>query len=274
MSENVELIDGWPGGNKILTPYSTDCLLVSIMTSGSIECEVNLRPMRAEGANLMVIIPGRVIDKVKLSDDFGNKLFSFSPSLLKKMELEHSLRTKLLISRQVFYPLGKEELESFLTYYSLLGKILEGTDNPYIDMAVLSLTRAYFYSIGYYLHGPDKSNLSPHEDIADRFLTLAEREFKTHRDVGYYAGQLCMTPKYLATVVKETTGATPMMWLSRYTVLYAKSRLSGTTLSVQEISDSLSFPDQSTFGRYFKRIAGMSPKHFRESISRREDAGE
>lgn len=249
-----------------MMPYSTDSLFVSIMTSGSIECEVSLRPMRAEGPNLMVLIPGRVIDKVKLSADFENKLFSFSPQFLEKMELEYDLRTKLLISRQVFYPLDKDNLDSFLTYYSLLEKILRGTDNPYTDQAVLNLTRAYFYSIGYYLHGQDTARLkmSPHEDVADRFLTLAEREFKNHRDVEYYADKLCMTTKYLASVVKEITGTTPMGWLAKYTVLYAESRLTGTKLSVQEISDDLSFPDQSTFGRYFKRVAGVSPKKFRD----------
>lgn len=266
MSKNVELLAGWPAGNAMRMPYSTDCLVVSIITSGSIDCEINLRPMSAEGPALMVLIPGRVIDKVRLSEDFSNKLFNFSPQFLEKMDLEYDLRTKLLISRQVFYSLDKERLEAFLTYYSLLEKILKMTDNPYTDQAVLNLTRAYFYSIGYYLHGQDTAGLkmNPHENVADRFLTLAEREFKRHRDVNYYAGQLCMTTKYLAVIVKEITGTTPMTWLARYTVLYAKSKLSGTKLTIQQISDSLSFPDQSAFGRYFKRIAGVSPKRFRE----------
>jgi len=38
--------------------------------------------------------------------------------------------------------------------------------------------------------------------------------------------------------------------------------------SVQlQVSDRLHFPDSSTFGKYFKRLTGMSPKEFRSQGS-------
>ncbi|MGM9812134.1 MAG: helix-turn-helix domain-containing protein [Muribaculaceae bacterium] len=40
----------------------------------------------------------------------------------------------------------------------------------------------------------------------------------------------------------------------------------GTNLTIQQISIELSFPSQSFFGKYFKRIIGLPPKEYREKI--------
>jgi AraC-like DNA-binding protein len=37
-------------------------------------------------------------------------------------------------------------------------------------------------------------------------------------------------------------------------------------MTVQQISDELFFPPQSVFGKYFKRVEGISPKQYRQSL--------
>ena len=63
-------------------------------------------------------------------------------------------------------------------------------------------------------------------------------------------------------------GYTPeeMFELAQRVVLYAKSSLSSTKMTIQQISDELNFPSQSVFGKYFKRVEGISPKAYRESL--------
>ena len=39
-----------------------------------------------------------------------------------------------------------------------------------------------------------------------------------------------------------------------------------TRLASPEVGDTMGFPDQSTFGRYFKSACGMSPADFRSSV--------
>jgi AraC-like DNA-binding protein len=39
-------------------------------------------------------------------------------------------------------------------------------------------------------------------------------------------------------------------------------------MTIQEISDELNFPSQSVFGKYFKRVEGLSPKAYRHSLSK------
>ena len=95
---------------------------------------------------------------------------------------------------------------------------------------------------------------------------MVSENFKRERDIGFYADRLCVTNKYLSTLLKQHTGMTALEWIERHVVLYAKSCLSSTTMSVQQISDDLDFPSQSVFGKYFKRVEGLSPKAYRQSL--------
>ena len=38
-------------------------------------------------------------------------------------------------------------------------------------------------------------------------------------------------------------------------------------LSLKEISDRLNFPDQSSFGRFFRNNTGQSPKEYRKKLT-------
>ena len=46
-------------------------------------------------------------------------------------------------------------------------------------------------------------------------------------------------------------------------ILELKMALQSTGMSLKEIADKYRFPDQSFFGRYFKKHTGMSPKEYR-----------
>ena len=39
-----------------------------------------------------------------------------------------------------------------------------------------------------------------------------------------------------------------------------------TTMTIQQIADTLHFPSQSVFGKYFKRVTGLSPREYRNRI--------
>ena len=80
----------------------------------------------------------------------------------------------------------------------------------------------------------------------------------------FYAGKLCVTPKYLSLLVKNVSNRTAGEWIDNYVVLEAKALLSSSTLSIQEISDRLNFANQSFFGKYFKQHAGISPTEYRK----------
>ncbi len=100
--------------------------------------------------------------------------------------------------------------------------------------------------------------------IFERFLQDMFTCIKEHRDVKFYAGQQCLTPRYFATVIRETSGKTPSEWINISTIAEIKRLLSDPDLSIKEIAEQLHFADQSLFGRYFKNLEGVSPLKYRE----------
>ena len=92
---------------------------------------------------------------------------------------------------------------------------------------------------------------------------MVEKNFGKHRDVAFYADTLCLSPKHLSQVVKVVSGKTAADIIEDYVITEVKALLLNTTMTIQQISDTLNFPSQSVFGKYFKRIMGMSPNVYR-----------
>ena len=74
-------------------------------------------------------------------------------------------------------------------------------------------------------------------------------------------------PKYLSNVLKQTLDVSPNSCIDQALLRQAKSLLSSTSLSIQQISDRLGFQNQSHFGTFFKRHVGCSPKEFRLKLA-------
>ena len=96
-----------------------------------------------------------------------------------------------------------------------------------------------------------------------KFFDELNKNYRQSRSVKFYADKLCVTPGYLATATKHATGKTVSEWISKYVVLEAKALLTRRDMSVQQISYRLNFPNQSFFGKYFKKATGQSPNEYR-----------
>ena len=54
----------------------------------------------------------------------------------------------------------------------------------------------------------------------------------------FYYEKLCLTPKYLTTVIKKESGVSAADWIERYVILQAQALLKSTDLTIQQISDN------------------------------------
>ena len=61
---------------------------------------------------------------------------------------------------------------------------------------------------------------------------------------------------------KETVGATPMEYLTRWRMLLAGDRLKNSSDSISAIASSLGYESESAFGKAFKRAMGCSPRQY------------
>ena len=116
-----------------------------------------------------------------------------------------------------------------------------------------------------HLRAPETSARSRNDEYFNQFMSELTKHYMQERSVGFYAGQLHLTPKYLTTIIRKTSGRTAAEWIDDYVVLEAKNLLKYSTMSIQEIAYCLNFPNQSFFGKYFRSHTGMTPSAYRMS---------
>ncbi len=108
--------------------------------------------------------------------------------------------------------------------------------------------------------------LSRQEQLSKDFFVLLLRHHKQQHEVSYYATQLFVTPKYLSSVVRKTTGWRIQDCLSRLLLFSAKHLLRNSRLSIQQISNELHFSSPSSFVRFFHRLTGSTPRQYRTKV--------
>lgn len=78
------------------------------------------------------------------------------------------------------------------------------------------------------------------------------------------AGQAGYTEYYFSHKFKKETGCSVADYIKQEKIRQAKLLLSSTKMSIQEISDELSFGSRSYFSSSFQKEAGLSPSEYRE----------
>ena len=109
------------------------------------------------------------------------------------------------------------------------------------------------------------ASLSRKEELFDDFQTLLWEHCKKNRNVKFYADKLCITTQYLSSILKEQSGKSASRWIHEALITEAKGMLKSPRVNVQQVANELNFPDQSTFGKFFKKHTGTTPMTFRKS---------
>lgn len=76
-----------------------------------------------------------------------------------------------------------------------------------------------------------------------------------------------LTPSRFARLIKRLFGLTPSQYISKARIAAASTFLRETNLTVAEIAAACGFEDHSSFTRAFRKIAGVSPTEFRETMA-------
>lgn len=102
------------------------------------------------------------------------------------------------------------------------------------------------------------------EYIYTQFFDLLATHIYNEHSVAFYASKLCLTPKYLATVIKDVCGKTPSILIKERIVDEIEYMLLYTQDSIKQITDRLKFPSASALGKLFKAHKGISPTNYRK----------
>ncbi|MEO3407787.1 helix-turn-helix domain-containing protein [Mucilaginibacter sp. CAU 1740] len=107
-------------------------------------------------------------------------------------------------------------------------------------------------------------------DIVQRFETLLNEYFANETliqtglpDVGHFASQLNISPKYLSDVLSKHTGKSTQEHIHLKLIEKAKLLLWGNNQSISQIAYQLGFEHPSHFTKLFKTKTGSTPREYR-----------
>lgn len=81
------------------------------------------------------------------------------------------------------------------------------------------------------------------------------------------ASELSLSKKHIIAEFKKETGSTPIAYLRRKRLKQASVLLSGTNLTVQEVSASVGISDANYFIKLFKKEYGLTPHSYKKKFS-------
>ena len=204
----------------------------------------------------------------EVSDDFSGVIgiadFDFVLSTITQVS---NTQQHIYIRTRPCVTLTQHQLQNIEELVSIIKHRLAESYRPLRIQILSALVKTICFEIlDAYFDGLSISPLQQNnrDKIFQRFLEDCFMHFKKHRDVKFYAELQHLTPRYFSTVIREVSGKTPIEWINLSLVTEAKKLLATPELNIKEIALQLNFEDQSLFGRYFKRITGLSPSSFRE----------
>ena len=247
-------------------PFKVDMVNTLICLKGTIKGKINMKPYTTKASEMMILLADQILELECISDDFEGLVIVMSKRFLEGFELDDSFSIFTSVYNNPCIPLSTSDLEAMKMYYNLTLNAIRVKDNPHRLEIVRLLTKAFFYGAGYYFHKMDDNvEISRNKALFDNFMKLVQKHFKEQRNLDFYASKLCLTPKYMSSVIKEAGGKSAGEWIDERVILEVKALLKSTNMTIQQISDELNFPTQSSFGKYFKRLTGISPKEYRNN---------
>lgn len=247
---------------------------VILCIDGTENGTVNLKEMSINKGSLLMTSPNNVLKieagyptatvrGIMLSQDFMRML---------QVDVKNSLPLFMRLAYNPLVNLTQEQQEDIERYFDLLENISNNSDLAHRDEIVCGLLTSMFYRISdTYEQRPqvfdekERSVRNRREEYFAKFITLLSENFKRERTVGFYAEQMCVTPKYLSLLIKDFSGKSAAEWIDSYVITEAKTLLRYSTMSIQEVAYELNFSSQSFFGKYFKHLTGMSPSEYKLS---------
>ena len=245
---------------KIHVTVSIICL------KGALEMSINQKRYTFSENHIVTIHPNQILQYHYISDDFSGRFMVMSQNFLEMLQvnIEDIFPISIYMIENPAIQLSTPEIELCVNYYSMLDKAVKMRNNPNRIENVKYLILSLFYALNTFSQRYHKEQQTRKDVIFESFYKLIQLHHKENRTVNFYAKKMRLTPKYLTTVIREVTGKTANNWINEYVIRSAKFQLKSTNMTIQEISIHLSFPNQSFFGKYFKRYVGMSPGEYRK----------
>ena len=252
-----------PEGKTIKVDVDT----IIFCRKGTAHIEIDLIPYELVANTQLIIIAGSIVHNISNSDDFKISYITFKHEVYDEATAQLEPSFTFFLKEYPCVQLGEkrinkmnylvEAMEDF--YYEKTNcfriKIFKNNIQSFL-LDVYDKTRTLFKI--------DKSEeVGRREELFIKFIHLIHKYCPQQREVGFYAGKLYITSRYLSSITQNVADKSAKYIIDKHAIQRIKIMLKYSNMSIQDISYELNFPDQSFFSRYFKKHTGMSPLEYR-----------
>lgn len=256
-------------------PVRINGLTWILCMSGSIEMEINLTPRLLTANTMMMAGPDNILGVNKIdSSDLDCYFLFMSSDFLRDTNIDlNVLNTIPDIASESRPDISLTDCQADMLRRIMQLIHLNTVNNP-DEIYVRSISRNLIASVCYQmiqigaLKAKGEESERPRSRRATyviQFKSLVHKYHRRERSVSFYADKMFISPKYLSLIIKESTGRSAAEWIDEFVILEAKNMLRFSGKNIQQVAYDLNFSNQSSFGKYFKHLTGMSPSQYQRS---------
>ncbi|MDD3359141.1 MAG: helix-turn-helix domain-containing protein [Parabacteroides sp.] len=241
-----------------------------LVTKGSMTVNIDYVKFEIKKNSLFFTLPDHIVEFCSHTPDIEGQILVISKDFLVNSlrpvgDTDDSLQY-MFMRKNPSAKLDEDEVKVIDSLFRLIRKRAEVKNHLFHKEAIQSLLFHLFFELKNIIF--QKNDIVPvvlsrKEELFQQFLKLLFKHNREQHTVSFYANKLCISPQYLSAILKDLTGKTTNNWIDNSLILDAKVMLKAPNATVQQVSDLLSFANQSTFGKFFKKHAGLSPAEYR-----------
>lgn len=245
-------------------PFIINDYRFGIITRGEGYVNFNLQDRDVSAGTLVYLGPGTIINPIRISSDleiFGVALSSQFPMPFGQDQMPSAFIGEM---RDFQLPVSEADMTTARQILECLWHLVHQSDYHRPTATALVAALMHHYNQLYRQQVDQRmATRSREQTIFDRFLQLVNQHCNEHHQLAYYADRLCLTQRYLGTVVRQTSGATAKEWIDRALLTRIQIALRHTDKSAAQIADEFHFANPAFFAKFFRRLTGMTPKSYR-----------
>ncbi len=244
--------------------------VVLLCTAGEAWVEFNMEILHIEPQTRLCFNNLMLSNYIRTSDDFAAIAILFDPAFAQDAAIGIATEQIIHLFEVPVARVGDDgDWQLLLAQTATLRQCGDMEQLPNAREVTLTLTHALLITMSGIM--ARDNNLEPRnvaytqtDAYFRRFISEVSSNVTTKHEVAFYADRMNLTAKYLSDICKRKSGRTAKEIISTLLASRIKRELVTTTKSMKELAADFGFADQSSLGKFFRKVVGKSPLYFKQ----------
>lgn len=248
-------------GQETIWPYATFVLF----HSGTTRAMYDMQELIHGPNDIACVMPGHMHCPLECSEDCNVTIFVLSQGLHKALTFHSFTYDAVKYHFAPLCHLTPEQAQHMMALTDQVEIIANHTEAelPHRKEMLVAILSVGHEFLNLYRREQDKEWEQQRDaQLLSRFSELVVEHFRESREVKFYAKLLNLSPKHFSKTITDAAGMSPSEWIEQYVVAQAKLMLLTQPMTVKETAYRLGFDESASFCRFFKRVAGVTPREF------------